>query len=181
MTIVEHTHKLVGDERRSALLTWLRESNQPLTGGDLAEKAGVSRQVIVQDMSLLKAKKEPIIATSQGYLLIDQHNQTHKCQRIVACKHSPEQTQQELECIVDQGVTVGNVIVEHPVYGELKALIMVSDRHDVKQFINKINSTHAPYLSELTDGVHLHTLEAENEDKLEAAYLALKNNGFTIE
>ncbi|SEO35569.1 hypothetical protein SAMN04488134_106172 [Amphibacillus marinus] len=174
-------NKLIGEERRAAILSWLTNSGSPLTGGVLADRAGVSRQVIVQDISLLKAKNEPIMATSQGYLLIKDTPQEKKRQRIVACKHTPEQTRHELECIVDQGVTVHNVIVEHPVYGDLEALIMVSDRHDVAQFVNRIETTHAPYLSELTDGVHLHTLEAESTAKLDAAFEALKRNGYIVE
>ncbi|WP_067837352.1 transcription repressor NadR [Amphibacillus sediminis] len=178
---MNQSNKLIGQERRKAIIKWLSTEGKPLTGGDLAKKAGVSRQVIVQDISLLKAKNEPIIATSQGYLYMSNQTKTHSYQRIVACKHTPEQTRAELECIVDHGVTVKDVIVEHPVYGDLRALIMVSDRHDVNQFLDKITSTKSPYLSELMDGVHLHTLEAESEAKLNAAYHALHQLGFIVE
>lgn len=173
-------NKLIGKERREAIINWLEESEEPVTGSELAERAGVSRQVIVQDVSLLKAKNKQIISTSQGYLLMKQSNNTDLCQKIVVVRHRPDQTKEELDCIVDQGVTVKDVIVEHPLYGELKAQVMVSDRHDVKQFINNITEKNAPYLLELTDGVHLHTLEAESETKLDAAYQALKDKGFIV-
>jgi len=173
-------NKLIGKDRREAIINWLEKTNEPLTGSELAKRSGVSRQVIVQDVSLLKAKDKPILSTSQGYLLIKESNNPKKFRRVVAVQHEPNQTKAELDCIVDQGVTVRDVIVEHPVYGELKAIIMVSDRHDVKQFIKKITQKNAPYLLELTDGVHLHTLEAESEAKLEAAYHSLKDKGFIV-
>ncbi|WP_440895978.1 transcription repressor NadR [Amphibacillus sp. Q70] len=172
--------KLIGEERRDAIMNWLRKNDLPLTGGELAKRAGVSRQVIVQDISLLKAKNEPIISTSQGYLLMKESSDVKQYQRIVVVKHRPDQTKEELDCIVDQGVTVKDVIVEHPIYGELNAMVMVSDRHDVKQFIENITKKNAPYLLELTDGVHLHTLEAESEAKLKAAYDSLKEKGFIV-
>lgn len=174
------TTKLIGAERRKAILAWLIESNQPLTGGEIASKAGVSRQVIVQDISLLKAKNQPIMATSQGYLYLTNPEITSTYQRIIACDHKPEETRQELECIVDQGITVKNVIIEHPVYGDLEASIMVSNRHDVDQFMKKVAETNAPYLLELTDGIHLHTLEADSEMKLTLAYEKLKQLGFIV-
>ncbi|MFB1051657.1 transcription repressor NadR [Paraliobacillus sp. JSM ZJ581] len=174
------TKKLIGQERRAQLLSWLKEEKKTMTGSDLAEKAGVSRQVIVQDISLLKAKQEPIIATSQGYMYLEQVSEKKKVQRIIACNHSRSQTKEELDCIVDQGVTVKNVIIEHPVYGDLEASIMVSNRQEVKQFIERIKTTNAPYLLQLTDGVHLHTIEADREEQLDAAYQQLNKLGIII-
>lgn len=173
--------KMIGSERRKAILSWLQTSEQALTGSELADKAGVSRQVIVQDISLLKAKSEPIMATSQGYMYFEPQPQSKLYQRTIACDHGPEQTQEELECIVDQGATVRNVIIEHPVYGDLKASIMVSNRREVAQFLDKIKATKAPYLLNLTNGIHLHTIEADNTEKLDAAYQKLKELGIIVE
>ncbi|WP_112181475.1 MULTISPECIES: transcription repressor NadR [Paraliobacillus] len=178
---MDQAKKMIGSERRVAILNWLKESIEALTGSELAEKAGVSRQVIVQDISLLKAKNEPIMATSQGYIYLVGEPQNKVFKRIIACEHGPEQTQEELECIVDQGATVSNVIIEHPVYGDLKASIMVSNRSEVAQFLDKIKATNAPYLLNLTNGVHLHTIEADQEEKLDAAYQKLKTLGIVIE
>lgn len=170
--------KLSGSERRELLLHLLNQASNPLTGNALAKKAGVSRQVIVQDISLLKATGEQIIATSQGYLLFrhTQNNQTFK--RMIVCQHTPEETAEELYLMVDQGVIVRNVVIEHPVYGDLEATLMLKDRHDVKEFLDKIHTTNAPYLSELTDGVHIHTLESDREEKIESCITALKARGF---
>ncbi|MGG1241829.1 transcription repressor NadR [Bacillus cabrialesii] len=170
--------KLMGANRRDQLLLWLKESTSPLTGGELAKKANVSRQVIVQDISLLKAKNEPIIATSQGYVYIAQQHQ--QAERIIACLHGPERTEEELQLIVDEGVTVKDVKIEHPVYGDLTAAIQVGTRKEVSHFIKKITSTNAAYLSQLTDGVHLHTLTAPDEHRINQACQALEAAGILI-
>ena len=172
--------KLLGEERRTLILQWLKETKRPMTGTELANKTNVSRQVIVQDISLLKAKNEPIIATSQGYLYLSPSS-TNMYTRVIACCHTPEQAKDELYTIVDYGVTVKDVKIEHPVYGDLTASIMVSNRLEVDEFIRKINETKSAYLSQLTDGVHLHTLEADSIEKLDEACDALKQAQFLIE
>ncbi|MRH42990.1 HTH domain-containing protein [Aquibacillus halophilus] len=173
--------KILGENRRELILQLLKERNEPITGGELADEASVSRQVIVQDISLLKAKKVPIIATSQGYMYLQQNHQKQRFSQIVACKHTPEQTREELRLIVDHGVTVKDVFIEHPVYGDLVASIMVSNRNEVDQFLKKVEETNAPYLLQLTDGIHLHTLEADSEEKLQLAYHSLDRAGFIIQ
>ncbi|WP_339062417.1 transcription repressor NadR [Tepidibacillus marianensis] len=172
--------KKLGEERRNLILNWLKNSNDPLTGQQLAEKMKVSRQVIVQDISLLKAKNEPIIATAQGYVYINDKESNHLHRRIIACFHLPQQTQNELNILVDHGVFVNNVIVEHSIYGELTASLLLKNRRDVQQFIIKVGETKAAYLSELTGGVHLHTIEAETEEQLDEACKTLEKKGFLL-
>ncbi|BBW95435.1 transcription repressor NadR [Geobacillus icigianus] len=173
--------KVFGEARRQLILQWLKESEAPLTGAELAAKTNVSRQVIVQDISLLKARNEPIIATSQGYLYLKPAAPAKTYTRTIACFHTPEQTKEELYLLVDCGVTVKDVKIEHPVYGDLTASIMVSNRFEVDQFIAKITATKSAYLLQLTDGTHLHTIEADATEKLDAACRALKQAGFLIE
>ncbi|MDM5320855.1 transcription repressor NadR [Bacillus altitudinis] len=176
---MEQERKLIGEERRTAILEWLKETDTPLTGSFLAKKAAVSRQVIVQDISLLKAKNEPIIATSQGYVYMASQHASEK-EIIIACKHDPVRTEEELTLIVDFGVTVKDVIIEHPVYGELTASIRVSTRKQVADFVHHISNTGASYLSELTGGVHLHTLTSYSQKQLDQAIQALDDAGFLI-
>ncbi|MFB5673971.1 transcription repressor NadR [Paenibacillus terreus] len=172
--------KLSGAERREKLLQWLKE-HSPLTGSELARRASVSRQVIVQDITLLKAKNEPIMATSQGYMYLAQPEASDRpVERIVAVQHGPERTEEELQLIVDYGVTVKDVIVEHPVYGEITAPILASTRQEVHEFILRITSTNAAYLSELTGGIHLHTLTAPDQERLDQACQALERAGFLL-
>lgn len=172
--------KWLGDERREEIISLLRQDNVPITGGHLAEYLNVSRQVIVQDISLLKAKNVPILATSQGYVLTENNSNEHAITRIVPSYHRPEDTEQELLILVDQGVLVRDVKVEHPIYGDLTASVMVSNRKEVYQFIKNIQQTKASYLSELTDGIHLHTLEAKSEKDLDDAERALDQAGYLL-
>lgn len=171
--------KLSPKMRQKLILNLLKNSGQPITGNELANHTNVSRQIIVQDISILKAKNEPIVATSQGYLYISK--EPNKVQHTIAVNHTPEETQKELYLIVDNGVTVKDVIIEHPVYGELTASIMVSNRAEVDRFIKKIIETNAPYLSILTQGTHLHTLESDSMDKVKLAIKALKKANILLE
>ncbi|NRG46699.1 transcription repressor NadR [Bacillus sp. CRN 9] len=173
--------KVLGEERRALLLKLLKESDQPITGSDLAAKANVSRQVIVGDITLLKARNEPIIATSQGYMRLNHSSPNPIAARTIASYHPPDRTEEELNLLVDYGVTVKDVTIEHPVYGDLTASIMVSNRKEVKHFMDKIHSTGSSYLSELTGGIHLHSLTASSEQKLDEAEQALKEAGFLVE
>ncbi|MDQ0269894.1 transcription repressor NadR [Cytobacillus purgationiresistens] len=173
--------KIFGEERRELLLQILKESDQPVTGSELAAKANVSRQVIVGDITLLKARSEPIIATSQGYIRLNQASPVPVAIRTIASYHPPDRTEEELNLLVDYGVTVKDVTIEHPVYGDLTASIMVSNRKEVKHFMDKIHSTGSAYLSELTGGIHLHTISASHERKLDEAEQALKEKGFLVE
>ncbi|MCE7793688.1 transcription repressor NadR [Salipaludibacillus sp. CUR1] len=172
--------KWLGDERRNEILTLLKNTGTPITGGELADRMNVSRQVIVQDISLLKAKNYPVMATSQGYILTENNDTGEGIKRIVACYHGPEQTEEELLLLVDQGVRVNDVKVEHPIYGDITASIMVSNRKEVYQFLKKMERTKASYLSELTGGVHLHTIEANSEKDLDDAVDALNEAGFLL-
>jgi uncharacterized protein len=174
--------KLRGETRRDMLLKLLKESEKPLTGSELAAKANVSRQIIVGDITLLKARNEPILATSQGYVYIKNDNPALTMyERTIACQHRPEQTQEELNLLVDHGVTVKDVKILHPVYGDLTASIQVSNRNEVKQFIERVKATKAPYLLELTDGVHIHTISALTEEALDDAEEAMRKANFLIE
>ncbi|KAB8134742.1 transcription repressor NadR [Gracilibacillus oryzae] len=173
------TKKLIGNERREAIRGWLQEADKPLTGGELAEKANVSRQVIVQDITLLKAQNHPIIATSNGYIYM-QKQTDQPFEKVIACRHTGEETKEELYAIVDNGAMVKDVMIEHPIYGDLKASIMVSNRAEVDSFVARIEQNNAPYLLQLTDGVHNHTITADQEWKLDKAYEALQQKGFLV-
>lgn len=172
--------KLYGEQRRSILLETLKTSGSPITGAELAAKAGVSRQVIVSDMTLLKAKGEPILATSQGYLYFSEQKESSQVSRSIACRHSPDETERELLLLVGEGVTVKDVSVEHPVYGELTAGVHVSSAREVEAFMERIRTTGATYLLELTDGTHLHTITADSEAALDAAEEVLRVNGLLL-
>lgn len=137
----------------------------------------MSRQVIVTDIALLKSRNKPIITTNCGYLYMEPTEQNTLLRRIILCKHSPEETATEFNAIVDCGVTVVDVIIEPPVYGELTGSLQLKSRYDVEQFLQTVKVKKATLLSELTDGIHLHTLEADGMEKLDAACKALEKLG----
>ncbi|MCP8967307.1 transcription repressor NadR [Ectobacillus ponti] len=176
----QENKKILGEERRQLILSWLMQTDKPLSGSELSKKTNVSRQVIVQDISLLKARNEPIMATAQGYVYLRQNTPEQTYEQIIACQHAPDRVRDELTLLVDHGVTIKDVKVEHPVYGDLTAPIMVSTRHEVDQYLQRIQETKASYLSQLTDGVHLHTISANSPAKLAAACRALEQAGFLL-
>lgn len=172
--------KKTGEERRQFILDWLKKTTEPLTGQVIAEKTNVSRQIVVQDISLLKARNEPVMATSQGYVYLTEQRSTLSFKKIIACRHVPKDTERELLMMVDHGVTVRDVSVEHPIYGELTATLMIKNRRDVIDFIKRMDSTNAAYLSDLTEGVHLHTIEADTEEQLSSLCQELEQAGFLL-
>ncbi|WP_017728643.1 transcription repressor NadR [Halalkalibacterium ligniniphilum] len=177
---MKETKKVLGEERRRLLIQWLQESDAPLTGSELAKRTNVSRQVIVQDMSILKAKNHPIMATAQGYVYLSKQKE-ERVSRIIACKHGAESMKEELLLLVDHGVQVKDVSVEHPVYGDLTASLMLKSRLDVEHFCKKMEQNNGTLLSELTNGVHMHTIEADTEAQLDKAVNALGKKGFLLE
>lgn len=170
-----------GEERRLYILSTLKKADNPIPGAILGQETAVSRQVIVGDVNLLKATGEPIVATSRGYLYIHPEVKPSKIEKVFVCTHTADQAEEELNIFVDHGLTVKNVLIEHPVYGDLTASIMVSNRSEVKKFIQHIQDTGAPLLSELTEGIHLHTVAANRQKDIEDAADALRKAGILVE
>ena len=160
--------------RRQAILDRLRTADRPVSASALAAGLNVSRQIIVGDIALLRAGGAEISATPRGYVL---PRATDGITRTIACRHTLAQTGQELDILVDNGCTVLDVIVEHPVYGQLTGQLQISSRYDVEQFLARIRDSDAAPLSMLTGGLHLHTLCCPNEDAYTRACAALKAAG----
>ncbi len=168
------------ETRRNELLLKLKQSHQAVTGSELAENFDVSRQVIVQDVALLRAKGERIIATSQGYYYED--NLGMKTIRAsIACRHfDGSELRDELRTIVNYGGRIVDVKVEHPIYGELIGNLMISSLEDVENFINNYRLNDTLLLSELTDGIHLHTIEVVNKQVLNLIEEKLEEKGLLL-
>lgn len=124
--------------RRQAVAQALEEAVGPVSAAALAERFSVSRQIIVGDVALLRAGGTDILATPRGYLL---GGRGGGVERTVACVHAPEEMERELNAIVDAGGEVVDVIVEHPVYGQLTGLLGVRSRYDVAEFVRRWRST----------------------------------------
>ncbi len=164
--------------RRQAILDRLRTADRPVSASALAAGLNVSRQIIVGDIALLRAGGAEISATPRGYVL---PRATDGITRTIACRHTLAQTGQELDILVDNGCTVLDVIVEHPVYGQLTGQLQISSRYDVEQFLARIRDSDAAPLSMLTGGLHLHTLCCPNEDAYTRACAALKAAGLLLD
>ena len=164
--------------RRQAILDRLRTADRPVSASALAAGLNVSRQIIVGDIALLRAGGAEISATPRGYVL---PRATDGITRTIACRHTLAQTGQELDILVDNGCTVLDVIVEHPVYGQLTGQLQISSRYDVEQFLARIRDSDAAPLSMLTGGLHLHTLCCQNEDAYTRACAALKAAGLLLD
>lgn len=165
------------EERRQAILQALNGAGKPLSATALAGQLAVSRQIIVGDVALLRAGGAQIIATARGYVLGQDGEKRHT----VACCHPAEAMGRELELVVDYGCTVEDVIVEHPVYGQITGRLDVASRYDVGEFVEKVKAGAAKPLSDLTDGIHLHTLRCPDEIAFERLLEALRNEGFLLE
>lgn len=169
---------LGGASRRTRIVSILRDES-PLTGAVLAGRLGVTRQVIVQDITILRAQGEKIIATPRGYALLNE-TLVSGVTGLVAVKHSKTETREELYTMVDTGVEVLDVIVDHPVYGQLTGQLSLASRRDVDYFLKTISETKAGLLSSLTDGIHLHTVRAKDTRVISALEKELKAKGFLL-
>lgn len=167
-----------GEERRNAILNSLKETNLPVKGAELSKKFNVSRQVIVQDIALLRAEGNDIIATPQGYVLINSNNQSIK--RIIAVKHDEKDIENELKTIVSLGGRVLDVTIEHKIYGEITGKLMLKSIYDVDIFIEKLKKENVKPLSNLTEGIHLHTIETDSIDDMDRIIKILEDKGFLI-
>lgn len=164
-------------KRREEIQSILKSADQPVSASSLASELSVSRQIIVGDIALLRAAGNDIYATPRGYV-ISRHDEGMIKQ--IACRHSSEDMQKELYAIVDEGCTVIDVIVEHPVYGQLTGSLQLSNRFDVNQFILKCSQFDAHPLSLLTGGIHLHTLSCPDEAAYDRVISALSKDGFLL-
>ena len=157
--------ELTGAERRNIFLKMLKDSDLPVSGTVLGRKTGVSRQVVVHDMALLRMQGHQIMSTSRGYVVEDDGQ--HEAVRLVKVCHTDEQVEEELNLIVDFGGTVLDVMVNHRVYGKVTAPLSIRSRRDVKKYVEDIKSGKSSPLLNVTSGYHFHNIKAENEDVLD--------------
>ena len=166
-----------GARRRAAVAAALEGAAGPVSATELARRFSVSRQIIVGDVALLRAEGADITATPRGYLL---GRRSAGIERRVACIHGPEDMERELNAIVDAGGEAVDVVVEHPVYGQLTGRLDLSSRHDVAEFTRRVADSRSQPLAALTDGIHLHTLSCPDEAAWQRVRQALEQAGFLL-
>ena len=167
-----------GEERRKKLLELISHTEEPLSGSVLAKQLGVSRQVIVQDIALLRAVDKNIISTAKGYLLYQQD--TQKARRCFFVYHTTEQIEDELCTGVDLGGSILDVFVEHDIYGTITADLNLKNRRDVMEFVERVCTNKTVPLKELTAGKHTHTIEADTEEVLDEIEAELRKKGYLL-
>ena len=162
-------------QRREEILALLNQADAPIAAKDLAARFGVSRQVIVQDLAVIRASRPNIISTNRGYILQQQET---GCLREFKVRHTPEQAGKELNLIVYHGGRVKNISISHRVYGRVTAEMDIRSRQDVNEFVQAINSSHSSVLSSATTGYHYHLIEASSQERLDLIGEQLKKAGF---
>lgn len=163
--------------RLDNLAAILEESREPISGTTLATTLEVSRQAIVQDIATLRETGFPVVATSRGYHI---ERAPSPFRRILAVRHKPDQIFEELALIVSFGGKVLDVLVDHPVYGELRGNINVGSQDEITRFVTLMETTGRRPLLALSDGFHLHTIEAPDEATLQTIEEGLKEKGFLV-
>ena len=169
-------------KRCNYIVRELKAAKEPITATTFAEKLGVSRQIIVGDVAILRAAGHDIIATSRGYILNTPSNRVNfGYTGILACRHTTNDVMlDELNTIVDNGGTVIDVKVEHQFYGELVGRLDISSRYDVARFMQQVEEQNTPPLSTLTDGVHLHTIGCSGRMEFERISAKLVEKGIAM-
>lgn len=167
-----------GQERREQIVRLLNNRTAPVSGTELAKSFGVSRQVIVQDVALLRATNKNILSTNKGYVLYKPEQEISKAKRIFRVNHSADQMEDELNTMVDYGGKVLDVVVEHDIYGLITVDLILKSRGDVDEFIDRIRNSKSQPLSILTGGQHWHTVEADSESVLDKIQEKLSEKGY---
>lgn len=168
---------MTGAERRTGIIRRIQESALPVSGKVLASVYDVSRQVIVQDIALIRAAGYDIISTNRGYIL----NTPVKMTRVYKVQHTDEQLEEELCAIVDLGGCVENVMINHRVYGHIEAELHVSSRRKAAEFMRDIRSGKSSPLKNITSNYHYHTVSADSEETLDMIETVLRKKGFLVE
>lgn len=148
-----------------------------MPGKALAAEFDVSRQVIVQDIALIRAAGHDVISTNRGYVIQEEAS----ANRVFKVKHTDEQVEEELYAIVDLGGCVRNVMVNHKIYGHMEADLNITSRRKAAEFINGIRSGKSSPLKNITSDYHYHLVEADGEETLDLIEQVLREKGFLVE
>lgn len=165
-----------GEQRRQAILNLIQSENTPISGGRLAKEFHVSRQVIVQDIALLRAANYDIFSTNKGYVL----NEASGITRVFKVSHTDAQIEEELNAIVDLGGEVVDVFVYHKVYGRIQGTLSIRSRRNVREFMDGIDSGKSSPLKNITSGYHYHTIKADSKETMDLIEKMLSEKKFLL-
>jgi transcriptional regulator of NAD metabolism len=165
-------------ERREELVRLLRTAREPIVGAELARQVGVSRQMLTHDLTLLRLSGVDIMATRYGYMLRTPEPVRHR--DVLHLQYDRDGMVDEMTILVDLGIHILDISVEHPVYGPLRADLCIASRHDVAELVERLEQTGAAPLFEITGGRHSQTVEAPRLDLLAKAREQLRDRGYLV-
>ena len=169
---------MTGEVRRMKIRQMLLDAHQPLSGTALAGALHVSRQVIVQDIALMRAEHLPILSTTKGYLLGPDAVRSSQPKRVFFVRHTTERVLEEFMTVIDLGGRILDVSVEHELYGPIRADLLIENAQDAQDFVDRLKNCRDNPLKVLTDDCHYHTVTAPSEKLLDLIEAELRNRGF---
>jgi len=171
---------MTGEERRLEILRRLQETGTPLSGAALAKAFHVSRQIIVQDIALMRAENYGIISTNKGYLLRTEKNENSQPKRVFYIRHSTQQVLDEFQTVIELGGKILDVAVEHEIYGQIRADLLIETAQDAMDFYKKLIACRDNPLKVLTDDCHYHTVAAPSEKLLDLIEDELRKKNYLL-
>ena len=172
---------MTGSQRRQKLLALLEEAQSPLSGTALARQLQVSRQVIVQDIALMRAENHNILSTNKGYLCRPDAAGNAQPKRVFFVRHTTQQVLEEFLTVIDLGGRILDVAVEHEIYGQIRVDMLIEDPRDAREFARKLSQSPDNPLKVLTDDCHYHTVAAPSQRLLDLIEEELRSKGFLLE
>lgn len=169
-----------GIRRRAAIIKYLSTKTEPVNGTELAHLFGVSRQVIVQDIALLRAENRNILSTNKGYMLFHPQEKRSVCTAVIMVKHTAVQTLEEMRSIVDYGGSMLDVFIDHDLYGQIRVDLVINDFKDAQDFCEKLKHSSSEPLTALTNDFHYHTITAPSEKALELILSELREKKLLV-
>jgi len=171
---------ITGENRRIQILQLLRSQGTPLSGTALARTFGVSRQVIVQDIALMRAENHSILSTNKGYVYRRDEAAPSQPKRVFYVKHTTGQVLEEFMIILELGGKVLDVAVEHEIYGYIQVNLLIESPQDARDFVRKLDNCRDNPLKVLTDDCHYHTVTAPSEKLLDLIEAELGEKGYLL-
>ncbi len=164
------------DERLNGIKERIMQSSEPVSGGTLSKEFGVSRQIIVKDIAVLKERGIDIIATTRGYVL----RRTPDPERVYKVVHHDNEIRKELEAIVTAGGATKNVFVWHKIYGKIEAPLQMATLQDVDEYMISLENGRSSPLKNVTSEYHYHTVTAPDTETLDKIENVLNTLGFLV-
>ena len=172
---------MTGEERRRKILAQLQEADTPLSGTALAKAFHVSRQIIVQDIALMRAENHAIVSTNKGYLYRFPVAEEAWPKRVFFVRHTTAQVLEEFLTVIELGGRILDVSVEHELYGPIRADLLIENAQDARDFVGRLEHCRDNLLKVLTDDCHYHTVAAPSEKLLDLIEAELRRRGIVYD